>query len=196
MLLGHEGIATALTVRLRERGAATARLVERVTGLPENTIVTPEVRDIHPVWVDVVAKGRYPTWMVMAQDTPLRRTAGTSTIDGDSDEVNFRYPFMIATHVVGEDEQKVALARYRLMLVVRVLLLQDRIVAKSDTSKAIIETDDMQEIVGGLAQNGERYLLEARNEFHVRSTELVPALEPPLGEAVSIVHAESLLGDQ
>ena len=40
MLLGHEGIATALTVRLRERGAATARLVERVTGLPENTIVT------------------------------------------------------------------------------------------------------------------------------------------------------------
>ena len=54
----------------------------------------------------------------------------------------------------------------------------------------------MQEIVGGLAQNGERYLLEARNEFHVRSTELVPALEPPLGEAVSIVHAESLLGDQ
>lgn len=194
MLLGHEGISSALTVRLRERGAATARLVERIIGIPEGSIETPAAQDIHPVWVDVVSKGRYPTWMVMAQDTPLRRTAGTSTIDGNHDETNWRYPFMIATHVVGEDEQRVALARYRLMLVVRVLLLQDRIVAKTDQAKAVLGTDDMQEVVGGLAQNGERYLLEGRNEFHVQSTELIPALEPPLGEADAILHAEGLLG--
>lgn len=193
MLIGHEGIATALTLRLRERGASTARLVEKTMGLPANAITTPADEDVHPVWMDVVSKGRFPTWMVMAADTPLRRTAGESTIHGDADETHWRYPFMVTSHVVGNDEREVALHRYRLMLVVRVLLIQDKILLKTEQSKAIIETGDMQEVVGGQAQQEERYLMEGRNEFHVASTELIPALHEPQGSASSIQTAESLL---
>lgn len=195
MLIGHEGIATALTLRLRERGASTARLVEKTMGLPVGAIRTPADHDIHPVWMDVVSKGRFPTWMVMAADTPLRRTAGESGIDGAHDETHWRYPFMVATHVTGDDEREVALHRYRLMLVVRVLLIQDKILVKAQGSKAIIETQDMQEIVGGLAQQRERYLMEGRNEFHVASTELVPALHEPWGTANTIETAEALLDE-
>lgn len=197
MLIGHEGIATALTLRLRERGASTARLVEKTMGLPAGTITTPADDDIHPVWMDVVSKGRFPTWMVMAADTPLRRTAGESSIDGAHDETNWRYPFMVATHVTGDNEREVALHRYRLMLVVRVLLIQDKILVKTPEAKALIEMGDMQEIVGGQAQNEQtqKYLLEGRNEFHVASTELIPALHEPVGTAETIQTAQSLLPD-
>lgn len=193
MLIGHEGIATALTKRLMERGAETARTVEKHMGFPVNTITTPADRDVHPTWMDVVSKGRFPTWMVLAADTPLRRTAGESSIHDDKDEVNFRYPFVIFTHAVGNNEREVQLHRYRLMLVVRVLLLQDKILIKNDEVKAILQTDDMQEVVGGQAEQGERYLMEGSNHFHVQTTELIPTMRGPLGSASTIQTAESLL---
>lgn len=197
MLIGHEGIATALTTRLRERGAVVARQVEEIQGLPAGTIETPEPQNTHPVWIDVVSKGKFPTWMVVAADTPLRRTAGKGSLEGQQEETYWRYPFIIMSHVVGRDEQAVALARYRLMLVVRVLLLQDVILTKdvAGGSKSIIQTEDMQEIVSGTAADGEsRYLAEGRNEFHIQSTEWVPSPVPAFGSVEELNHRESIVG--
>lgn len=195
MLIGYEGVATSLVQLMRDRGAATARIVEKIMGLHEGEIRTPnpdpDHGDIHPVWVDVVSKGRFPTWMVVAQDTPLRRTAGQTGMDGVSDEVQFRYPFSILSHVVGKDEGDLAAHRYRLMMVIRVLLIQHKLLVKTDQSKAVMELQDMQEIVGGIARDDDsRYLMEGRTDFHVMTTEHIPAAQEPWGavEVVQVAH--------
>lgn len=180
-MIGHEGIATALVKLLRDRGAAAARTVEQEMGIPDGEIVTPAAEDVHPMWIDVVSKSRFPTWMVMAQDTPLRRTAHYSDIDGTGDETQWQYPFLIASHVVGRDEYETGLLRYRLMLVVRTVLIQTKLLVKTPTEKAQIQLGDMQEVVGGMAENEGRYLMEGRNQFHVSSTEIIPAAQQPWG---------------
>lgn len=192
-MIGHEGIATALVQLLRDRGAAAARTVEQEMGIPAGEIATPAAEDIHPMWIDVVSKGRFPTWMVMAQDTPLRRTAHYSDMDGVGDETQWQYPFLIATHVVGRDEYETGLLRYRLMLVVRTVLIQTKLLVKTPTEKAQMQLDDMQEVVGGMAQNEGRYLLEGRNQFHVSSIEITPAVQRPWGPLAGTETAGGLL---
>ncbi|GAB3191755.1 hypothetical protein [Nesterenkonia suensis] len=194
-MIGHEGVATALVKLLRDRGTAAARIVESQLGIPEGSITTPEDQNIHPTWLDVVAKGAFPSWMVVAQDTPLRRTGQAASVDGGADEHTWLYPFVIVTHVVGRDEPHVELQRYRLMLVVRTILIQTKLLLKSGDEDARILVDDMQEVVGGMSQNPEtkQYLLEGQNHFHVRTTELTPALQVPWGPVTSVESDEQIL---
>lgn len=194
-MIGHEGIATALVRLMRERGAEAARTVERVMGFREGEIRTPAPEDIHPVWIDVVPKGSFPTWMVLAQDTPLRRTGRYSDVTGASDEQEWRYPFQIISHVTGADEYTTALARFRLMLVLRTLLIQTKLLIKTPEEKAVLHLDDMQEIVGGQTQNQQtsKYLMEGRNAFHVNTTEMTPAVQAVWGPVSSIELGGTLL---
>jgi len=195
-MIGHEGNARALVRLLRDRGQAAARLVEVEAGLEPGVIEVPAPDNIHATWVDVVSKGRFPTWMVMARDTPLRRTARESDRDGEYDETEWRYPFLIATHVVGGHENDVALQRYRLMLVVRTILIQAKGLIRTPTERSVIYLDDMQEIVGGMAENGGKYLLEGRNEFHITSTERTPAIQPSLGPVEGFATDETFLPEE
>ncbi|MDZ5076738.1 hypothetical protein [Nesterenkonia sp. HG001] len=197
-MIGHEGVATALVRLLRDRGEPAARIVETQLGIPAGAIQVPTGENIHPTWLDVVAKGTFPTWMVVSQDTPLRRTGRAASVDGGDDEHDWLYPFVIVSHVVGRDERHVELQRYRLMLVVRTILIQTKLLIKAGDEGARILVDDMQEVVGGMSQNPEtkRYLMEGRNHFHVKTTELTPAIQVPWGPATSVESDARVMDDE
>lgn len=183
-MIGHEKIAAALSGMLREHGEWAADLIEHENGWPSGTIILPREENIFPTWVDIVSKGNYPTWMVIAQDTPLRRTVTQGPPEAFEEESDWLYPFMIATHVVGQDEFQTGMNRYRLMLVVRLILMsQKRLLKPNDRESAVIIPQDMQEVVGGMEQNREtrKYLMEGFNAFHVKTVEMTPSKFPDQG---------------
>ncbi|GAA1812427.1 hypothetical protein [Nesterenkonia flava] len=190
-MIGHETIVRALVRLLNTQGEPVARLVEKHTPeVPAGAIITPKGEDIHSAWADIVSKGRFPTWMVVPRDTPTR--GGTTQIresDGVYDETRWTYPFRIATHVTDGDEYKAARQRYRLLLVIRTILVQTKLLYANHetpamaTEKAIIDFTNYVEIVGGQSYSTktEKHLLEAFTDFDVIATELTPHIRIPVG---------------
>lgn len=197
-MIGHEGVLRAVFRLLVDYGAQAARLVEEQSDLPAGTITTPAAHNTHNAWVNV-AKGEFPTWMVLPTDTPARRTASYAEDTGVEDITEWQYPVMIAHHVAGKDPYECQLHRARLLLVVRTLLIQGKkIYSNSDGERLVVYLDEMQELTGGQSQNQttQQHLMEAFTLFHVSSVEKTPAPQGRIGyvEDISSDSRVDLMG--
>lgn len=183
-MIGHEGVASALVTLLRDRGEPAARLVEQDQGLEPGSIVVPKREHIYPTWRPVVAKGDFPSWMVVGLDTPIRRTGQRRNVGTANDETEWRYPFMVMTHVSDDAYGRVAAARYRLMLVIRTILIQTPgLINRGDGEVARIDLSEAQERLFGQETVPETlmHIGEGHNLFHVTTQENTPIPQQPWG---------------
>lgn len=161
MMLGHEGVVRALTVRLRERLPA---MVDRMRGeLGVNEWELPSVlpERVHPTQVDVVGRGQFPIFMVTQDGTGIQQSTRQVDVSPDYDEYAFRYRCRVVFYATGDTPESTEGQRKRLLLALRQTLLSDRILLQdADTGEsAVIDHGYLREQFSELAKDDAGKLL-------------------------------------
>lgn len=192
MMLGHEGVVRALTVRLRERLPQQVATLRAELGVDVRALPDVPAGQIHPTEVDVVSKGRFPVFMVTQDGTGIQQSTRQVEAGPDFDEYEFRYRCRITFYATGDSPEATEVQRKRLLLALRQTVLSDRILHSEGGESAVVDHGYLREQFSDLAQDGSGTLLGgAYLELEILTTERLQ-YAPGDREAVFGVGAEAL----
>lgn len=179
-MLGPEGVAKALVYRLHER--MPAKLAEMRTRLGVDAYELPDLRTMSPTEIDIRAVNDFPAVAVVEFDTTGR--LGNQQIDMDAgyEEYVYRYRMRVFVWSMADGHIEVDLQRKRLILAIREILLQGKIIHDDPTAGQYAEIDmntlkESFSDVGSLTE--EQLLGGAYIEVEVPTQERLAWLEQP-----------------
>lgn len=185
-MIGHEGIVRALTKLFRAKLPGVLREIERELEINTGSIPNFPDGSIYPHWADVVAKGRFPSLMILQDDSETRNTGRQVSSAAEWDEYEWTYPIRMVLHNVGAGEGETELERKRLMMALRIVLLRYRGLIMGDTEDGQILGESVREIfTGGVMDEHKKMLLESEIRFDVRTNEIVTSAQGNLGSATT-----------
>ena len=162
-MIGHEGVVRGLVKMLKQRLPSILREIERELDIPSGAI--PRIADTsyHAAWVDVVAKGNFPSLMILQDDSETRNTGRQVSVTGEYDEYEWTYPLRLVLHNIGAVGGETELARKRLMMGLRIALLRHRGLINGKSETAVIHPESLREMFGGGAiGEHQKLLLESK----------------------------------
>lgn len=181
-MIGHEGVVRGIVKLLKAKLPGVIHELEKDLKLRAGTISQIAADSIHPSWVDVVAKGKFPALMILQDDSETRNTGRQVGSSGEWDEYEWTYPIRMILHNVGAGAGETELERKRLMLAIRIVLLRHRGLITGDQEDAVIQAESLREMFnGGAIGEHEKLLLESTIQFNVRTNEIVTSWQGSLG---------------
>jgi hypothetical protein len=140
-MLGPEGVARALVGRLHER--LPDKLAEIRARLGVTAYELPDVLadNIHPTEADVLAIGQYPCIAVVEYDTSGRLGNQQTDLDAGHEEYQYKYRMRIYAFGMADGYVETDLLRKRLILAIREILLQDKVVHNDVAGGQYAEVD-------------------------------------------------------
>lgn len=173
-MIGHEGVVRYVVRMLKDKLPATIAELERDLGLSAGAIPRIAPKNFHPAWEDVVAKGSFPSLMILQDDSETRNTGRQVSSYGDYDEYEWTYPLRLILHNVGAANGETELERKRLMLALRMALLRNRGLMESDDESAVIHPESLREMFnGGAVGEHQKLLLESTVLVRVNTNEIL-----------------------
>lgn len=140
-MLGPEGIARALVGRMHQRLPDKLAELRARLGVTEYELPDVLADNIHPTEVDVLAIGQYPCIAVVEYDTSGRLGNQQTDMDAGYEEYQYRYRMRLFAFGMADGYVETDLLRKRLILAIREILLQDKIMHDDVTGGQYAEVD-------------------------------------------------------
>lgn len=187
-MLGPEGVARALVNQLYIR--MPGKLAELRARLGVDAYELPDMKTLAPTEIDLRAVNDYPALSVVEYDTTGR--LGNQQIDMDAgyEEYIYRYRMRVYVWVMADGKTEVDLQRKRLVLAVREILLQEKVIHSDDAAGqyAQIDLNTLKESFSDVGSLTESQLLGgAYIEVEVPTQERLAWLNPGAFDAPATI---------
>lgn len=170
LVLGAEGVSTAIVTKLREH--APAKITQLRARYGADTATLPMPASLHSTAKDTLSIEEYPAIVCTTVDTTGRIGNRQLSSDGEFDVYQYKYRMRVFVFVTGADTEDTDLLRKRFVLAVREILLTNLILVDGAGQYALMDPNTIKESYSDVAKNdAEQLFAAAYLEFEVTTAE-------------------------
>lgn len=175
-MLGTEGVSRALVYRLLERFPSKMSEIRNRLALEPGEL--PDIAEIYPHEIPLVAVNAYPCIAVVTYETTGRLGNRQMESDGDFDEYSYRYRMRVFVWGMADNHVETDLLRKRITLAAREVLLNDKIFYDQGGQYAELDPQTLKESYSDIGDfTDSQFLGGAYLEFEVSTQETLKAYQ-------------------